>query len=193
MNLMHMLCEICLTKVVRSIRCDMSKEAEINCTIGRTPPVLMLDLDRGALDGTKNKQKVIIDEELQLGGEAYVLEGMLKHLGSSSRKGHYVADIKDPQGEKWFTCDNENVSPREKCVRESSSVSMMFYVKKSIIAMREDERVGNINASPKKSSVDDENAKSIGSLKNCLFSHYIATKQHDHGEERPKKKIKEES
>jgi len=74
----------------------------------------------------KNNKSVMADETLQLNDSTYTLRGMVNHMGNSGG-GHYISLIKEDN--KWFCCNDSNVSEEHNIDRYINNSYIYLYVR----------------------------------------------------------------
>ncbi|XXQ29684.1 Ubiquitin carboxyl-terminal hydrolase [Plasmodiophora brassicae] len=98
-------------------KCHKRSVAEKRLTIDVAPPVLTIQLKRFLCTGAKINKPVQYGHYLDLApfvsgkasGATYTLFGLVVHIGSGPRSGHYVAYVKGSNG-TWYCMDDECVS-----------------------------------------------------------------------------------
>ena len=117
--------------------CGCKRDALRETTLGSLPPILNVQLsryvfDRATLMKKKLTDKVLLPRKLQVETkqfdpagdtsrtETYVLCAVMKHLGTSAYRGHYIAESMDFLTGQWFEFNDEKVT-----VLENPSCSYM--------------------------------------------------------------------
>ena len=112
---------------VDGVNCRVCRRRE-PCTkqeILKAPPrVLIVHLHRFRPDG-KNSDPVVLDNLLVF-GRSYQLVGVIDHIGTSERSGHYTARIR--AGRDWLVADDSYVGPTANpAATKQSSPYVLFY------------------------------------------------------------------
>lgn len=131
-------------------KCARKTQAVRQTRVLRAPAVLIVQLKRFNAYGGKIRQPIAAEKELDLtkftydgvgaaAGEAtegvgtkrtaYVLTGVVEHLGATVDHGHYVAYCKSTDGQLWFKFDDEEVS---RLATYSSNPYLLFYSRKDL-------------------------------------------------------------
>jgi ubiquitin C-terminal hydrolase len=92
--------------------CQCRQEALRRISIDFLPRILILHLKRfkSSQQGLRKLQdRVCFSSELRAQGRLYHLEGVVAHIGSGTRSGHYVSLVKVPGG-NWALLDDDRTS-----------------------------------------------------------------------------------
>lgn len=105
--------------------CDEKTEADSECEMRVTPPVLVLLLKRFALDPmtgshVKSNCTVEIPSSLQIKEKTYNLYGIVDHWGSL-RGGHYTATIQSTDG-RWYEFNDSTVQKDEEKLMKADHI-----------------------------------------------------------------------
>jgi ubiquitin carboxyl-terminal hydrolase 8 len=138
------------TEIIPAWQCDACKMygCRQRTTISRMPHNLVVILKRFAVqDGKVRKIEQCIDfpeHDLDLRQRpfsnmsaktfSYSLYGVCSHVGTTGR-GHYTAFVKQPFSERWFLCDDAEVTEVEEISPEDAYV--LFYTARDFFVMDE--------------------------------------------------------
>lgn len=119
--------------------CQQKRTAWKQFQIKMPPLYLILQLKRFSLDGQKHHNFTRFPETLDIfefcssarenGSLTYSLYGVICHIGSTIRSGHYVAYIKNPKTEKWYKYDDSRVTEESTETVLSQNAYLLFYEK----------------------------------------------------------------
>lgn len=150
--------------------CQRKRDARRQVILKELPPVLNVQLCRYVYDRVKQTKKKLTDKVLlpqQLRVQSkdeseptlYRLCAVMKHLGNSAYRGHYIAEAMDWQTGMWFEFNDEKVKvlesgPSNSCDETVSTNSKskgsqdaynMYYVKESYLGQA---AIGSVGRKP---------------------------------------------
>lgn len=110
-----------------------SNSATISHMISKLPNMLIFHLKRFLVVGSsyiKRSDAIEIPNDLVLGGERFQLSGIVSHLGSTQKSGHYIFDKRE---DNQWTCYNDSQvnSVSDRTVARQKTAYIMTYVKVS--------------------------------------------------------------
>jgi len=146
-------------EVIEGYDCDSCREASVRTgsehvrstitqhagSISRTSDILTFVLYRfcqtfdaaGHFQAEKVQRQVTYPTVLTLETGEYHLFGVVSHLGSSLKSGHYIAAVKSLRDDAWYECNDERVKPLTikalydgrpvSSLREGSDPYILFY------------------------------------------------------------------
>ncbi|GMR32941.1 hypothetical protein PMAYCL1PPCAC_03136, partial [Pristionchus mayeri] len=128
-------------------KCARKTQAVRQTRVLRAPAVLIVQLKRFNAYGSKIRQPIFSERDLDLskfmfdggaashegetGGKraAYVLTGVVEHLGATVDHGHYIAYCRSTDNQTWFKFDDEEVS---RLSSQTSNPYLLFYSRKDL-------------------------------------------------------------
>lgn len=134
--------------------------------IKQLPRILIVHFKRFSYNGTKLKNPLDFDEEIQIDSEylalnnikystyqqiekeynhVYRLYAIIVHEGYSTAKGHYYAFIKNQDNQLWYKYDDDNVSkvgPNLSSVKKNTNNAYILFYKKFYLENKKSNQSG---------------------------------------------------
>ena len=92
---------------------------------GEAPRHLVVQLKRFTDHLVKIKRKVVVGDEVDMGGQRYTLRAFIHHVGDSMRGGHYIAYAL--RGDHWYKLNDKIVTEDPAGRAEAASEAYIYY------------------------------------------------------------------
>ena len=106
--------------------CKTNTNHEVLTRIEHPPDILVLVVNRfsSGVVGNKNRDRILVNDELMISNTRFELLGSIHHHGSSIQSGHYTCKVLYP--ESAYTCNDSQILSYTHS-EPNNSVYLIFY------------------------------------------------------------------